>query len=373
MTDCQHRPPRHLARRALLAGAGLAAAAGLLGRHAPAPAQEKPEKEGPPPPDDVRQIEVTARRITTFQRGFLGGHRFGPLEFRGGLVLSASVKAFGGWSGIVMETDGKHFLAVSDEGAWMTAELGYDGTAPAGIRKARLGPIRGLKGRPLDRKRDLDAESVTLLEGNLTRGTALIGFERNHRIGRFPVVDGVVQMPTGYLKLPPEARRMRTNKSFEAVTVMQGGRYKGAPIAFSERFPDPTLKHHGWIWIGDDPRPLFVTDIDDFELTDAVSLTDGSLILLERRFRWTEGVKMRLRRFAAGEVRPGATLQGEVLLAADMSYEIDNMEGLAAHRNAAGETILTLISDDNFNHFLQRTILLQFALLDAQHAAAGSR
>ena len=27
-----------------------------------------------------------------------------------------------------------------------------------------------------------------------------------------------------------------------------------------------------------------------------------------------------------------------------------------------GETILTLISDDNFNHFLQRTVLLQFAL-----------
>jgi hypothetical protein len=38
------------------------------------------------------------------------------------------------------------------------------------------------------------------------------------------------------------------------------------------------------------------------------------------------------------------------------------MEALAVHRNAAGETILTLISDDNFNP-LQRTILLRFALV----------
>jgi hypothetical protein len=33
------------------------------------------------------------------------------------------------------------------------------------------------------------------------------------------------------------------------------------------------------------------------------------------------------------------------------------------HRNAAGETIVTLISDDNFS-VLQRTLLLQFALVE---------
>ena len=39
-----------------------------------------------------------------------------------------------------------------------------------------------------------------------------------------------------------------------------------------------------------------------------------------------------------------------------------NMEGIGLHRNASGETILTLISDDNFLPF-QRTLLLQFALV----------
>ena len=40
------------------------------------------------------------------------------------------------------------------------------------------------------------------------------------------------------------------------------------------------------------------------------------------------------------------------------------MEGLGVHRGAGGETVLSLISDDNFNHFLQRTVFLQFTLHD---------
>ena len=47
---------------------------------------------------------------------------------------------------------------------------------------------------------------------------------------------------------------------------------------------------------------------------------------------------------------------------ADLAYQIDNMEGIAVHRNAAGETIVTLVSDNNFS-VLQRNLLLQFALM----------
>jgi len=40
------------------------------------------------------------------------------------------------------------------------------------------------------------------------------------------------------------------------------------------------------------------------------------------------------------------------------------MEGLAVHGGAAGETVLSMISDDNFNHLIQRTVFLQFTLHD---------
>ncbi len=39
------------------------------------------------------------------------------------------------------------------------------------------------------------------------------------------------------------------------------------------------------------------------------------------------------------------------------------MEGLSVHRTAGGETVLTLISDDNFSA-IQRTLLLQFTLAE---------
>ena len=56
-------------------------------------------------------------------------------------------------------------------------------------------------------------------------------------------------------------------------------------------------------------------------------------------------------------------VDGPVLFEADLGYEIDNMEGLSVHRGAGGETVLTLVSDDNFS-LLQRTLLLQFTLAE---------
>ena len=54
---------------------------------------------------------------------------------------------------------------------------------------------------------------------------------------------------------------------------------------------------------------------------------------------------------------------GEVLLEVDRRYEIDNMEGIDVHVTPEGETVLTMVSDDNFS-MIQRTLLLQFTLVD---------
>ncbi len=69
---------------------------------------------------------------------------------------------------------------------------------------------------------------------------------------------------------------------------------------------------------------------------------------------------MRIRYVPARALRAGALIKGVVLMSADLSQEIDNMEALAVHKGRDGTTILTLLSDDNFNRFLQRTVLLQF-------------
>jgi hypothetical protein len=68
-------------------------------------------------------------------------------------------------------------------------------------------------------------------------------------------------------------------------------------------------------------------------------------------------------------LKPGKLIEGEVLLEANDSLNIDNMEGIAVTGHPPAETILTLISDDNFSP-LQRTLLMQFALPDGKPVLA---
>lgn len=324
----------------------------------------------------AQSINLGVTRIESFERSQAGRQQFGRLEFRGGLVLISPSIGFGGWSGLEVDPDGRRLLAVSDAGAWMTAELVYEGSRLSGIRGARLGPILGLGGKRLANERDRDAESVRLLEGTLAKGSVLVSFEQSHRIGRFEVGDKGLQQPTGYATRSSDWARMRRNKSLEAVAVVRGGPARGAIVAFAERLLDGANHHSGWIWPGgltSEPKRLSLRRTGDFDVTDAAALPDGTLVVLERSFAWLAGVKMRLRLIAAADIKPGALLDGEVLIEAGMSYEIDNMEGLAVHRGPRDEAILTLISDNNFNGFLQRTLMLQFALPMDRLTAAGAR
>jgi hypothetical protein len=344
-----------LTRRALLGGLAASACTARVG------AQEKGPSTNLAAP---QAIEVKARAVPYFQSNAPDTRRFGDLEYRGGLVLTSPAEQFGGWSGLVMDADGQRLVSISDEGHWLTASVDYASKAPAGLVRARIGPLLSLQGRPLQSKDEQDAESLALAEGSAERGTLLIGFERKHRIGRFPVHGGEVQAPTEYLRLPPEAASMPANEGLEALTVIQAGPLKGALVAFAERFTRGSGYHTGWIWVDGRPQRLQLRDIDGFNITDAAGLPDGGLLVLERYFRWSEGVKMRIRRLMPAEIKPGARLDGHVVFQGDQSYEIDNMEGLAVHRGARGETVLSLISDDNFNHFLQRTVFLQFTLVE---------
>ena len=314
-------------------------------------------------------IEVTGRPIPAFGSD-ASVTRFGALEYRGGISLYSSSKHFGGLSGLVVEPDGRGLLAVTDVGNWLSAEITYEGTRPTGLKAARMGALRDEAGQPLRDKKFQDAESITLLDGSLQQGRVLVGFERQHRIVPYAVAGRAITGAAGpELKPPADVRKIPKNQGFEAVARLNGGPHAGAVIAFAERFTRGSGYHTGWIWLGGEPQKLQLKDLDGFDITDAAGLDNGDLLVLERRFRWTEGVQMRLRRLAAREINPGARITGETLLAANGDYRIDNMEGVAVHRDATGQAVVTLLSDDNFNHLLQSTLLLQFTLAERAGSA----
>ena len=92
-------------------------------------------------------------------------------------------------------------------------------------------------------------------------------------------------------------------------------------------------------------------------------LPTGDLLILERKFSWMSGIGIRIRRIPLVSVAPGAVIDGPSIFEADLGDEVDNMEGIDAHVTAEGETVLTMVSDDNFS-IIQRTLLLQFTLVE---------
>jgi hypothetical protein len=314
---------------------------------------------------------VTAIPIT-FDRDEPERTAFGKLVFRGGLNLFGKSRHFGGFSGIALDASGTTLLAVSDAGTWMRAKLDYDGRKLKALQNVVLGPILGHDGKPLKTDAERDSEGLALATGDTRQGAAFVSFEREQRIMRYPFTATRFGPPDRAVPLPKESKRMSANRGIEAVALIRAGRLKGTIVAFSERLTDRAGNLKGWLIGGRGAGTITLRRLGGFDITDAAGLPDGGIVLLERRFRYSEGVKMRIRRIAATELKPGALIEGETLLEAHDNLNIDNMEAITATRSAAGETILTLMSDDNFSP-LQRSLIMQFALPADKRVAAEPR
>jgi hypothetical protein len=153
-----------------------------------------------------------------------------------------------------------------------------------------------------------------------------------------------------------------SNTGLEAIGVAPArSPLAGALVAIAEQAragdESPTL---GFILTGPRTGLFEVARSGGYDVTDLAFLPTGDMLILERRFSFLGGLGARLRRIAPGAIRPGAMVDGPVIFETGPSQQVDNMEGLALHQEN-GETILTMISDDNFRSF-QRTLLLEFAL-----------
>jgi hypothetical protein len=314
---------------------------------------EKPRLAEPPV-----KLEIRAKEIVRFEPRDPSRLRFGQLMFRGGLELTSPYKEFGGISAIRVRPDGARFLAVTDQGRWLRGRIVYEGTRPAGIADAEMAPILGPDGKPLAARRWYDTEA--LAEDG---GTAYVGIERVHQIVRFDFGRSGFAARGAPVAVPAAMKRWPANGSIEALEfVPKGLPLAGTLIAISERGYDQNGNIQGFLIGGPTPGTFAVKRTDEFEISDC-ALLGSELFILERRYSILRGVAMRIRRIPLAAFKPGALLDGPEVIFADLGYEIDNMEALSVHRTPAGDTVLTLVSDDNFSP-IQRTLLLQFTLAE---------
>ena len=307
-------------------------------------------------------IEVTTRNIAAFDTTKPDQRKFGRLTWRGELVLSSGSDYFGGYSGLALDDKGERFLAISDSGSWLTGKLTYKDDLLAGIADAHIGPLTQKDGHPLQKKRDRDAEALVQLKHGAIEGRYLIAFERVHRVDEYALENGVMRGPLGSRPLPKILDELGSNEGLEGATLLRGGPWAGGLVLFPEELLNGGGDLTGALIVNGETKALTIKRYQKYDISDIQSLADGSLVVLERSFDPTDKrLGIRLRLIKAADVKPGTVMEGENLLDAGPGQEIDNFEGLAVHETAAGETILTLMSDDNFN-FFQRTLMVQFKL-----------
>lgn len=271
----------------------------------------------------------------------------GALRYLGGWSLRTDEAAFGGLSGMVM---GKgELIAVSDSGALV--RIGLSNGQPDG--RGWIGPLPRGCGDGLY-KVDRDAEAITGEPGtshfwiSLERRNAICrlnGMRRSEAevfpqaIATWAAASGgetLLRMPDGRFLMWSEARN---------------GKRGGHMLLRFDR--DPTLP-------GAQVEQMDWMAPKGFRPVDAALLPDGRIVVLHRRFtplHWMESVLMVMDPATMG---PGRIVRGTEIARIDGRLTRDNYEGVAVSREG-GRTILWLIADDNF-HFLQRTLLLKFAL-----------
>lgn len=309
----------------------------------------------PPPAGAQEQAVEIGNSALPLRIDDQAAKQVGRLVWRGGVSMTANSRNFGGWSDLHVSPDGRTLTSISDVGGWLTATIEYDGEANlAGLSGARIGQLRGLDGRPIEAKAEADAEAMA----RLPDGSWLVAFERHHRLWRYPSLTAVPVPVEG----PAEIGRQPANGGLEAMTVLPDGRV----LAISEEYSERPGTVTGWIgtpgqgghyrW-----QPFHYATIADFHPTSIAPLPGGGFVVVERAFDMVRGVRCRIMRFDAAQLAPGGTVKAEELARLASPYAVDNLEGVSATRGARGETLIWLISDDNFNP-LQRNILLLFEL-----------
>ena len=301
-------------------------------------------------------VAVEATPIASFDNRDPSRTRFGALAFRGGLVLSSKDQAFGGISALHMQPDGEHFVAVTDHGSWLTARIVYKAGRAAGLAEAKMAPVLGPDGKPLAAGGWFDMESLAERDGVFYIGIVV------EKIVRLDFRKDGFAARGQPIPIPADFKSFKFNKSLECLAAPP----KDAPLAgklivVTERSLDAVGNHRSFLLDGEHVERFSVKRRGDFDVSDCAILPPNDLLLLERSYSVLSGVAMQIRRIPLASLKDGATVDGPVLIKADMGFQIDNMEGLGVHRTPEGETVLTLVSDDNFS-VMQRSLLLQFTL-----------
>ena len=268
------------------------------------------------------------------------------LEQIGFLNIDRNEKDYGGFSGLVIQDDGSEALILTDKSFFFVLKLKRnDDDFLTGYSLIRKGRILSSKGEPLN-GRNTDSESIVIDENN----NYYISFESNHRIMMHTKVEGAGV----FIPKHPMFRKLSVNKGIEALAIDNKDRL----IAIPEKPPSGIsdipifrLQNNKWEII------KYVKIKDGFLVTDAEFLPQGLLLILERKFSWTQGFKTRFRLISLNDFDN----KKPITVFTSAANQFDNLEGMTLWKDKKGAVRILTVSDDNF-HPLQQSEIREFFL-----------
>ncbi|AXI44822.1 hypothetical protein C1J03_01500 [Sulfitobacter sp. SK012] len=257
-------------------------------------------------------------------------------------VWSMDASWFGGWSGLEVTDNGRSLVTVSDKGRFLQARMLRDDGHLAGVEIRRSVPLLDPKNRQLKHKRS-DAEGLAIGSDGIIH----VSFEHFHRLMQIDPATGRTKQKT---KLPRDLK-VKPNGGIEALAIGPDGTI----FALAEHHlgrtsrPYPLYAYANGKWL----VAATIPKRGRFRPVGADFDPQGRFWLLERATTLL-GFRSRIRRFDLS----APNLAEETLLTT-FPGRFDNLESISVWQDTAGQTRLTLMSDDNFLS-IQRTEIIEF-------------
>ena len=273
----------------------------------------------------------------------------GSLQYRGGLDIPRMGENIGGLSGLRWEAESGRLLAITDDARWVWITPVEQGGRLTGIANVEIGNLLGVDGEALEGKLEGDSESLT----RSALGGWLVGFERDHRVWRYPELTAYPQdtalSPTTLFGTLDDNAGLEALAGDETEFLACIERPSGSEPA------NCILQFEGTDVLGRcDLSPPSALALLGGVPTDADALSDGTFVILFRSYSPNDGSGAAIVTLAGdGTRRELVTLRPPLT--------VDNFEGLAV-REEAGRTFLYIVSDDNFSSS-QRTLLIKFEVV----------
>jgi len=236
-----------------------------------------------------------------------------------------------GVSGLEVSGDGRSFVAVSDQGWWLTGQFKRQAGVISEVLVEDIQPIIGQDGFPVSARRIgdwSDAEGPAMAPD----GRAWVSFERWARVAWFDQI----MTQSHWIKDHPSFYDYSENWELEAVAIDTSDRI----FAFSEKpqvegFPIYRLSPTGWVIDG------YLPERDLFSIVGADFDANGDLYILERKLIVGLWWQSRIRRVRLDGSEDTAIWTSE-------RGEYGNLEGIGLWRDDH-DLRLVLVSDNNSN------------------------